>query len=450
MGVTRAMGFSGFWEEQNEIGINRLTLAFPRELEIPFLADYAGRSLRPLRVGFALSILLYALFGLLDYLLVPEQVRVFWFIRYALVCPFLAGIFLFSYAPRFHRYMQPAVALSWLVAGLGILAMIVLAPPPVRYSYYVGLILVFICGYTFVRARFIYATISGWSIVVLYEIVLLVIHETPLEIIINNNFFFISANILGMAACYLLELYARRDFYLEKKLEEERERVAELNRTLETRIAERTRQITRALSEKEVLLKEVHHRVKNNLQVITSLLRLQCKTLEDAGAVKALEEWKQRIHSMAMIHEDLYHSETFAEIDGRQYVTKLARHLYKTYESHTDDVMLTVDAGSFTISLTEAVPCGLVLNELISNALKYAFRGAPHDNRKLVITARRRGVAVEITVADNGCGLPPDVDPFKAGSLGFRLVKVLVIDQLQGFLKLDRSQGTAITFGFRL
>ena len=116
-----------------------------------------------------------------------------------------------------------------MLAGLGIICMIVIAPPPVSYSYYAGLMLVFMWGYTLIRLFFVWASIAGWLQVILYEIAAIWINPTPFHVFISNNFFFISANIVGMMACYAIEFYARRDFFMKKQLEIERENVSRIN-----------------------------------------------------------------------------------------------------------------------------------------------------------------------------------------------------------------------------
>ena len=130
-----------------------------------------------------------------------------------------------------------------VVAGCAIIVMIIIAPPPANYSYYAGLILVFIFGYTFVHAQFIWASLGSWVVVILYEIAAFGMSATPVPVLINNNFFFISANIAGMLACYSFERYTRRDFFMVQLLSEEREKVGTANRELEQRVAARTRQL---------------------------------------------------------------------------------------------------------------------------------------------------------------------------------------------------------------
>jgi diguanylate cyclase (GGDEF)-like protein/PAS domain S-box-containing protein len=223
--------------------LHPLTLKFSGEsskLEAPFLRYYYRVSLPQIRIFLVLGALLYATFGVLDALLMPQQKTTIWFIRFVIVCPLLLGTLLISFSKFFERYIQPILASILILAGGGIICMIVVAPPPVSYSYYAGLMLVFMWGYTFIRVRFLWASLADCVLVVLYEIAAIWISPTPFAILINNNFFLISANALGMLACYFIEFYARRDFFLTQQLGIEREKVNKSNQELEERVEKRT------------------------------------------------------------------------------------------------------------------------------------------------------------------------------------------------------------------
>ncbi len=223
--------------------LNLLTLKFSgnsSKLEAPFLSDYYRVSLPHIRISLVLGALLYAAFGILDALLMPEKKFTILFIRFIIVCPVIFGTLLASFSKSFERYMQPLLAGVYILAGGGIICMIAIAPPPISYFYYAGLLLVFMWGYTFIRILFIWASLAGWVQVVLYEITAMWISPTPFTVLLSNNFFFISANVIGMLACYSIEFYARRDFFLTQQLEIEREKVNKVNRELEERVEKRT------------------------------------------------------------------------------------------------------------------------------------------------------------------------------------------------------------------
>jgi signal transduction histidine kinase len=200
--------------------------------------------LNPFRFALILAMIFYSAFALLDAATVPELKEIFWLIRFAVVLPVLLSVFAFTYFKTFRKYMQLSISGVMFITGFGIIVMIILGARVSNYSYYAGLILIFIFGYTFAKARLIYASLAGWLIVIAYEISAIWISDTPLTIMINNNFFFISSNIIGMLAGYTLELSSRRDFYMRKLLELEQDKVKAANSTLEKRVIERTRQLT--------------------------------------------------------------------------------------------------------------------------------------------------------------------------------------------------------------
>lgn len=226
-----------------EMPFNPVTLSFPGDLEKAFLDVYYLNSLKVVRLALLAGILVYGLFGILDSQLIPEMSSQLWFIRYALVCPAILVSLLLSFTPLFRRYFQPTLMVTMIIAGAGIIAMISIIPPPVNYFYYAGLILVLIWGYAFTRVRFIWATAGGWIIVALYEIVAVGISDTPFPILLNNNFFFISANLVGMFSCYSIEYYTRRDFFLAYLLEKEQQKIESANVELERIVQERTSQL---------------------------------------------------------------------------------------------------------------------------------------------------------------------------------------------------------------
>jgi len=240
------------------MNLNLLTLKFSGDsstLEEPFLSDYCRGSLWHIRISMVLGALLYAAFGSLDAVLMPEQKSTAWLIRFVIVCPALLGTLLTSFTKSFERYMQPLLAGNLILAGGGIVCMIVIAPTPVNYSYYAGLMLVFMWGYTFIRVRFLWASLAGWVQVVLYEIAAIWIIPMPSSVLLSNNFFFISANVIGMLACYSIEFYARRDFFLRQQLEMEQEKINRVNQELEENVEKRTadyRIVNRAL-EQEII-----------------------------------------------------------------------------------------------------------------------------------------------------------------------------------------------------
>ena len=231
------------------IQINYLTLSFPRELERAFRDYYFDTSLRQVRIASALGVFFYAVFGILDAFLVPDAKIALWFIRFAVVCPIVFLVFLFSFSKYFKKFMQPVIAFAVLLAGLGIIIMILIAPYPASHSYYAGLILVFFYGYTFWKLRFVWATLTGWIIVIAYEIAAIWLNPTDIPILINNNFFFLTGNVFGMFACYSIEYYLRKDYLQALMIDEEKKKVERVNLKLEERVEKRTAQLVKTNEE---------------------------------------------------------------------------------------------------------------------------------------------------------------------------------------------------------
>ncbi len=231
------------WED---VELNLLTLSFPKEHEACFKEEHFKKSLRHVRIALLLSIIFFGIFGILDAWIVPEAKYQLWFIRYAIYCPFALAVLIFSYNKYFKKHMQICIASVVALAGLGIIAMILLAPQSGNNSYYAGLILVFIFGYTFFKLDFIYATATGIMIVIAYEVAAIWATNTPIPILINNNFFFLTGNLFGMFACYSIELYSRKEFLQAQLLETERKKVKNANLELENKVEQRTGQLLKA------------------------------------------------------------------------------------------------------------------------------------------------------------------------------------------------------------
>jgi signal transduction histidine kinase/ActR/RegA family two-component response regulator len=265
---------------------NRLTLAFSGNYAVyekDYREDYFNKSLIPFRFSLILALIFYGAFAFLDSNTVPTLKEKFWLIRFGIVSPVLIGVFLFSYAAIFKKYMQFIILSIMFITGFGIIIMIIQAAKISNYSYYAGLILIFIFGYTFIRARFIYASIAGWLIVIAYEISAIWISDTPIQILINNNYFFISANVIGMFISYFLELSTRTDFYMRKLLQQEQENVQAANNELEKRVRERTSQLTNAYQnlKKEIETRKKYEKERAELE--TQLFQL--KKMETIGTL---------------------------------------------------------------------------------------------------------------------------------------------------------------------
>ncbi len=203
-----------------------------------------------------------------------------------------------------------------------------------------------------------------------------------------------------------------------------------------------TEHIQASLDEKEVMLQEIHHRVKNNLQIVSSLLRLQSYQADDPRVLENLRDGEQRVHMMALIHEKLYQSENFSRISFENYLPGLIDDLFQIYSIERGMIVLHLDVQDVNFDIDTAIPFGLIINELISNALKHAFPSGRCGEVRVQLKPTPDGGA-RFLVADNGIGLPNDFDIKSAKSLGLQLVDAL-LRQLNGTIQINRTQGTEI------
>ena len=202
-----------------------------------------------------------------------------------------------------------------------------------------------------------------------------------------------------------------------------------------------------SLQEKEVLLKEIHHRVKNNMQVISSLLSLQSRHLEDPKAIGMFKDSQHRIRSMALVHEKLYQAKDLSRIDFGQYLQNLIVYLVHSYQIDSGRIGLKIDVGGAALDINTAIPCGLIVNELVTNALKHAFPGGRKGEVRVTLRTGAGG-KLTLTVGDNGVGWPAEADFRRTETLGMQLVTMLV-DQLDGSIELEKRPGTAFRISFR-
>jgi two-component sensor histidine kinase len=237
-------------------------------------------------------------------------------------------------------------------------------------------------------------------------------------------------------------------------LEQQQSELQAYANELEARVQERTAELILAnenlsieVHEKEILLKEIHHRVKNNLQVISSLFNLQARQVRETGTLQILRDSQTRVRSMALIHEKLYQSKNLARINFGEYVQSLSADLFHSYQRTLGGIELKVQVDEVFLDLDQAIPCGLILNELMTNALKYAFPGGRQGTIKVELH-NGSGDMVTLLVMDDGVGLPSDLDIHKTNTLGWQLINSLVA-QLSGTLSIENTNGTCCGITFR-
>jgi PAS domain S-box-containing protein len=204
-------------------------------------------------------------------------------------------------------------------------------------------------------------------------------------------------------------------------------------------------QLKKSLNEKDVLLREIHHRVKNNMQIISSFLNLQSSQVFDKRDASLFTNVQDRVRSMALIHDNLYQSEDISSIQIKEYILALTSQLFATYSTLSKNIKLITDIMDITLNMETAIPLGLIISEMVTNSLKHAF---PNSKGEISISLHTKDEETELIIKDNGVGVPKDFYTQKPGKLGLQLLNTLV-EQLEGTIKLDRSQGTTFKITFK-
>lgn len=336
----------------------------------------------------------------------------------------LAGIFLYPADSLVHQFL-----IALFLCGIAAAAAVVYSP---SLPTCILTVLAELCP---LSARFLYEgddvhVIMG-AVIPLFALVLIVtgksvhqVHKQSLRLVFENSDLVDSLTLQN----------ARAD---------------ELNRCLREEVSERLKaeeSVKASLEEKVVLLREIHHRVKNNLQVISSLLRLQARYVSDEQQRLMFLESQNRLESMVLTHELLYRSKDLAKIDLNGYINGLVNLLLSSFGISRHQVSFETDVAPVSMSVDTAIPCGLITNELVSNCLKHAFPEGRTGKVRIVLTSSDS--RFQLIVSDDGIGLPPDLDFNRAQTLGLRLVHTLV-KQLQGDVQIESSAGTEFAITFR-
>ena len=232
-------------------------------------------------------------------------------------------------------------------------------------------------------------------------------------------------------------------------VEERTKELSIANEELKKEVAHRKlaqEQINESLKEKIVLLREIHHRVKNNLQIVSSLLNLQAGYITDKKILQVFKESQTRIRSMALIHEKLYQSRDLDKINFSDYIDSLIKDLIKSYRSQITRLNIRSETGMIFLEIDQAILCGLIINELISNSIKHAFKGRAEG--EIVVRLSNEDENYEVIVQDNGIGFPDDFDISTSDSLGLQLVTSLT-SQLAGKLEINSDSGTIVKISFK-
>ena len=215
--------------------------------------------------------------------------------------------------------------------------------------------------------------------------------------------------------------------------------------SLRSTVQSKTKELKESLEEKEILLKEIHHRVKNNLAIMSGLFELQLDGTENEATKEALRNSQSRLKSMALVHDKLYNTSNLTEIEMSHYIRELVKSLHNTFTGPDQDIALEYNFDDVRLDIDQAIPCGLLINEIVVNAFKHGFQN--QESGVIEVSMKRHNGMAELVIADDGSGIPEDFDISKSSSLGMMLIETFK-NQLGAELEVDTGSGTRFTFSF--
>jgi signal transduction histidine kinase/ActR/RegA family two-component response regulator len=402
-----------------EKNYNVLTLSFRNSKdEESFRERYFRNSLTKFRISFVVVILLYGVFAVLDTRVVPQYAELFHAIRFFFVIPLLGFVLACSFCQWFEKIWQMLLVICVLTGGSGIAVMTMLVPE--NYSYYAGMMLVFIAAYFFIRLRFMYATIAGWLVLIVYNSGALLLVSPPEVLFIDNNFFFISANLIGMFAAYNIEHSERCNFMLNKKLDHEKLQVEEINRNLEEIVTERTQDLLKALEKaqesdrlKSAFLANLSHEIRtpmNGIIGFTHLLKSsEFNNNDQHEYIEIIEKSSERLLNLINDIVDLSKIEagllTYNSVQTD--INEQVRYIHSLFRLEAKAKQITLSCFSAlndneAIIETDPEKLYAVLSNLVKNALKFCDGGA------IKFGYTKKAGYLEFSVKDSGIGIPAD------------------------------------------
>ena len=423
--------------------LNHITLVFTgpsKELEKPFLKSYFRKYLAQSIITHFVIIFSWLGSSILDIVLFPEIKPTLLTIRFVVLIVFVLG-FILSFSSMFFKIWQALFTFFIVIAGMNFLAMIIITSQPLNYFYSFGVIVCMILGYILPQIRFITSLKSGWFLFISYEFVNVWLMKMPMTIFIASSYYLGGVNVLGMIISYIMEHNERKIFFQSYQIER-----ANCDLADEIKGHKQTEnKLIAALKQKEIYLKEMNHRVKNNLQVISSLLDMTCNHSKIPLVQKTLTGARTKIQAISSVHHQLYKNEDVRQIDMEKQIHDLYHNLSMVYASGCQ-IITEIKVYGVNLSLDQAMPCTLVVNELISNALEHAFVERTKGTFK--IHMKQSDQMVYLNVRDDGIGLPIDLNMEKVESLGLKLVQILVTKQLKGQIQVTCARGTSFVIQF--
>jgi signal transduction histidine kinase len=458
-----------------EMVYNRVTLAFCGKDEKLFREKYFTDSVFQFRIAFILVIILYGAFGYLDSQWIPEHAQTFHIIRFVVVIPVLSLVFFLSFTKVFRKVWQLLLLISAIIGGIGISIMTMLAPE--NYAYYAGMMLIFSASYFFIRLRFFLATIAGWTILIIYNIGAIFYAHTPDLLLINNNFFYISANLIGMFAAYNIEYYARRNFSLSQKLDNEKLLVLEVNKNLEKKVAERTKELVKAKEQaeesdrlKSAFLANMSHEIRTPMNGILGFADLLKEPDLDGEMqqeyIKIIEKSGNRMLNIINDIIDISKIEaSLMDIVIKECnINEKMDFIYNFFKPQVEEKGMQLfckynltNQESIIQSDNEKVYS--ILTNIVKNAIKYSKQGT------IEFGYEKRENTLEFFVKDTGIGIskdrlsaiferfvqadPTDILAQQGAGLGLSISKAYV-EMLGGKIWVESEEGLGTTFYFTL
>ena len=455
--------------------LNLLTLSFLDGSERRFRAKYFSDSLIQFRIAFFLVTFLYGIFGYLDYLVANEYKELFHLIRFGFVVPLLLLVLIFSFSRYFERVWQELLFICTLAGGSGIAVMTILAPE--NSIYYAGLMLIFSASYFFIKLRFFMATLAGWLLLLFFNIGVVFFSDVPYETIISYNFFFISANLIGMFGAYYMEYFTRKDFYLNQLLDKRNAEIEDANKELEKKVAERTEELLMAKDKaeendrlKSAFLANMSHEIRTPLNSIigfSDLLTDQFYTHEQHAEFAAYI--KDNGNNLLSVISDIM---DFSKIEAgqihiREYefsIHKLLTDIYHEFQFKTKEkgveLRLALPENKKEVRVkSDGDRLRQIIVNLLVNAIKFT------ENGYIEIGAKEIADKVEFHISDTGIGISSvnhqhvferfwQVDSSKTrkyggNGLGLTISKSLV-ELLGGTIWMESEEGKGSTFYFAI
>lgn len=400
-------------------------------------------SIPSMRWGLIANLVLFLLFAAVNEIFLADRAELHYFMRFGIIFPFFIISILVLYIRKFRPWLAPIFIVC--NAALCIVIFLIGMSSDIQewgYQYYYSWVMLMTIGlYTFYRLRFPVLVSLGLLQLVAYILANILNHsfQTNFIMTVNNLFFVIGTALLGFFIAFSFQNLSKKNFLHQKALDAQYKRLlAEFNEKISME-----EELKLAAEQKMIMLKEIHHRVKNNLAIVISMLSMQMKQVGDPDLKRIISDIEMRIRSMALIHEHLYRSEDLDRIRLHEYLKALSTIVLSTCSSPGTN--LNTEFQPIDVSIETALPIGLITNELLTNSIKYAF---PGDHKGIIqCRLREEDNKIILTVEDDGIGLGEGFQLDNQKTLGLFIVKLLV-EQLNGDIQFNGKNGTMITVKF--